>query len=126
MLVICELVVEKDVDVAAMSDDGVTALIAAASEGHAGIVELLLDKAEADPDAKDKVNEHYRTTNPAEDGISGDRFTHARFPMKDSSLNFVVRVTDTSPHPINCPADQGLMQSNPLNFTLLRKPTTPI
>lgn len=56
MLVICELVVEKGVDVAAMSDDGITALIAAASEGHAGIVELLLGKAKADPDAKDKVN----------------------------------------------------------------------
>lgn len=56
MLVICELVVEKGVDVAAMSDDGITALIAAASEGHAGIVELLLgEKANADPDAKDKV-----------------------------------------------------------------------
>lgn len=55
MLVICELVVEKGVDVAAMSDDGITALIAAASEGHAGIVELLLEKAKADPDAKDKV-----------------------------------------------------------------------
>lgn len=56
MLVICELVVEKGVDVAAMSDDGITALIAAASEGHAGIVELLLGKAKADPDAKDKVS----------------------------------------------------------------------
>lgn len=55
MLVICELVVEKGVDVAARSDDGITALIAAASEGHAGIVELLLGKAKADPDAKDKV-----------------------------------------------------------------------
>lgn len=55
MLIICELVVEKGVDVAAMSDDGITALIAAASEGHAGIVELLLGKAQADPDAKDKV-----------------------------------------------------------------------
>lgn len=55
MLSICELVVEKDVDVAAMSDDGITALIAAASEGHAAIVELLLGKAKAGPDAKDKV-----------------------------------------------------------------------
>lgn len=55
MLSICELVVEKDVDVAAMSDDGITALIAAASEGHAAIVELLLEKAKAGPDAKDKV-----------------------------------------------------------------------
>lgn len=52
---ICELVVEKGVDVSAKSDDGITALIAAASEGHAAIVELLLGKANADPDAKDKV-----------------------------------------------------------------------
>lgn len=55
MLSICELVVEKGVDVAAMSDDGITALIAAASEGHAAIVDLLLGKAGADANAKDKV-----------------------------------------------------------------------
>lgn len=52
---ICELVVEKGLDVGAMSDDGITALIAAASEGHAAIVELLLGKGNAHPDAKDKV-----------------------------------------------------------------------
>lgn len=55
MLSICELVVEADVDVGAMSHDGITALIAAASEGHSAIVELLLGKAKASPDAKDKV-----------------------------------------------------------------------
>lgn len=55
MVSICELVVENGVDVGAKSDDGITALIAAASEGHAEIVELLLGKTETDPDAKDKV-----------------------------------------------------------------------
>lgn len=65
MLVICELVVEKGVDVAAMSDDGITALIAAASEGHAGIVELLLGKARADPDAKDKVQKKHEPESAA-------------------------------------------------------------
>lgn len=55
MLSICELVVGADVNVGAMSHDGITALIAAASEGHAAIVELLLGKAKAGPDAKDKV-----------------------------------------------------------------------
>lgn len=64
MLSICELLVEKEVDVAAMSDDGITALIAGASEGHAAIVDVLLGKAKADPDAKDKVR-----TDP---GLSGD------------------------------------------------------
>lgn len=55
MLSICELVVAKGVDVSAMSDHGITGLIAAASEGHVAIVELLLVKGEAEPDAKDKV-----------------------------------------------------------------------
>lgn len=52
---ICKLVVENGVDVGAKSDDGITALIAAASEGHADIVELLLGEAKAEPDAKDKA-----------------------------------------------------------------------
>lgn len=52
---ICQLVIERGMDVGAMSDDGITALIAAASEGHANIVELLLGRAKADPNATDKV-----------------------------------------------------------------------
>lgn len=55
MLSICELVVEKGVNVDGVSDDGITGLIAGASEGHADIVSLLVGEAKADPDAKDKV-----------------------------------------------------------------------
>lgn len=56
MLSICELLLDKEVDVEAMSEDGFTALIAGASGGHAHIVELLLEKGKANPNARDKVH----------------------------------------------------------------------
>lgn len=56
MFSICELLLDKEVDVEAMSEDGFTALIAGASGGHAHIVELLLEKGKANPNARDKVN----------------------------------------------------------------------
>ena len=55
MASVCELLLEKGVDVEAMSEDGFTALVAGASEGHAGVVELLLEKGRANPNTKDKV-----------------------------------------------------------------------
>lgn len=64
METICQLLIEKGMDVGAASIDGVTALIAAASEGHADIVELLLSRANADPNARDKVG-HWATTSYA-------------------------------------------------------------
>lgn len=59
---VCELILEKGMDVGAVSDDGITALIAAAGEGHANIVQLLLEKAGADPNTRDKASDRCRFT----------------------------------------------------------------
>lgn len=45
--------IKGGVDPSLSSSEGVTALIAAASEGHTSVVEALLSEAKADPDQTD-------------------------------------------------------------------------
>eukprot|EP00611_Tribonema_gayanum_P006618 TRINITY_DN1589_c0_g1_i2.p1 TRINITY_DN1589_c0_g1~~TRINITY_DN1589_c0_g1_i2.p1 ORF type:complete len:158 (-),score=55.05 TRINITY_DN1589_c0_g1_i2:114-587(-) len=50
---VAQHLIAKGVDPGAVSEDGVTALIAAASEGHAEIVQKLVQEAGASPDQAD-------------------------------------------------------------------------